>query len=114
MNILVAFIIFMVVYATGAPSNRASTKVAEVESNTPAAAAGLQVGDRVVAVNGTPATTFDQLSALIRVEPRPPDHGHRRSRRPDRDARPARDEKSAGSWIFGFVPGGRARVVSAR
>src|SRR5256885_6035355 len=66
MNILVAFIIFVIVYSTGAPSNHASTKVAMVERNTPAAAAGLQVGDRLLAVDGRKATTFDQLSKLIR------------------------------------------------
>ena len=51
-NILVAFIIFFVVFMTGAPSQTPTTKVGQVESNTPAAAAGLRAGDRVVAVNG--------------------------------------------------------------
>jgi regulator of sigma E protease len=104
MNILVAFIIFLVVYATGAPSNSASTKVAQVESNTPAAAAGLQVGDRVVAVNGHKAATFDQLSARIRSS-----HGRPITVTVDRGGRivklgPRATVKQQGKWIFGFVP----------
>src|SRR6185437_7302800 len=66
MNILVAFVIFMIVYATGAPSNNlASTKVAQVEANSPAASAGLQVGDKVVAVDGKPTPTFDTVRTRI-------------------------------------------------
>src|SRR5258708_7777408 len=69
MNILVAFLIFLIVYATGAPSNTASTKVGEVESNTPAAKAGLQVGDRAGAGNCPAAKTFERLSERIRARP---------------------------------------------
>jgi regulator of sigma E protease len=104
MNILVAFIIFMIVYATGAPSNRASTKVAQVESNTPAAVAGLQVGDRVVAVNGHAAATFDRVSTLIRSS-----HGRPITVTVDRGGKlvklgPRATEKVGGRWVFGFVP----------
>jgi regulator of sigma E protease len=110
MNILVAFIIFMIVYATGAPSNSASTKVAQVESNTPAASAGLQVGDRIVAVNGHAAATFDQLSARIRSS-----HGRPITVTVDRGGRivklgPRATVKQQGKWIFGFVPA--ANLVS--
>jgi regulator of sigma E protease len=65
-NVLVAFVIFFAVFATGAPSQQASTKVGKVERNTPAAAAGLKAGDRVVAVDGRSARTFDAVSKLIR------------------------------------------------
>lgn len=103
-NILVAFVIFLIVYATGAPSNRASTKVAQVESNTPAAIAGLQVGDRVVAVDGHAAKTFERVSTLIRSS-----HGRAITVTVDRDGRlltlgPRATEKINGRWIFGFVP----------
>jgi regulator of sigma E protease len=50
-NILVAFLIFTIVYATGAPTGNATTRVGEVERNTPAATAGLKADDKVVAVN---------------------------------------------------------------
>ena len=67
MNILVAFIIFFVVFMTGAPSRRPTTRSARSRANTPAAAAGLRAGDRVVAVNGKAAATFDGVSKLIRA-----------------------------------------------
>ena len=104
MNILVAFLIFLVVYATGAPSNTASTKVGQVESNTPAAKAGLQVGDRVVAVNGHAAKTFDRVSELIRSS-----HGRPITVTVDRGGQivklgPRATKKVGSRWIFGFLP----------
>ncbi len=110
MNILVAFLIFLIVYATGAPSNAASTKVAAVEPNTPAAAAGLQPGDRLVAVNGHTANTFDRASALIRAS-----HGRPITVTIQRAGRtlklgPKATIKQNGRWIFGFQPA--ARLVS--
>ncbi len=66
-NVLAALVIFFAVYSTGAPSQNASTKVGEVETGMPAAAAGLLVGDRIVAVGGHAATTFDRVSQLIRA-----------------------------------------------
>jgi len=104
MNILVAFIIFVIVYSTGAPSSRASTKVAQVESNTPAFSAGLHVGDRVVAVNGHGAATFERVSSLIRAS-----HGRQITVTVNRGGKlvklgPRATEKVDGRWIFGFVP----------
>jgi regulator of sigma E protease len=66
MNVLVAFLLFFAVYATGAPSQNPSTRVAQVQSNSPAAAAGLRPGDRIVAVDGRPTSTFDEVSKAIR------------------------------------------------
>jgi regulator of sigma E protease len=110
MNILVAFIIFVIVYSTGAPSSHASTKVALVESNTPAATAGLQVGDRLIAVNGHKAATFERLSKLIRSS-----HGRPITVTIDRGGDvltlgPRPTKKVNGRWIFGFVPS--AQLVS--
>jgi len=104
-NILVAFILFAFVYATGAPDpNRASTKVGAVERETPAFAAGLLVGDRIVAVNGHAARTFERVSSLIRSS-----RGAPITVTVDRDGRevvlgPRRTINSDGRWIFGFVP----------
>ena len=110
MNILVAFLIFLVVYATGAPSNTASTKVGQVESNTPAAKAGLHVGDRVVAVDGHAAKTFERVSELIRSS-----HGRPITVTVDRGGQivklgPRATEKVGGRWIFGFVPAAALRT----
>ena len=110
MNIVVAFIIFAIVYSTGAPSSRASTKVGQVESNSPAAKAGLQVGDRVVAVDGRAATTFDRVSQLIRSS-----HGKPITVTVDRGGHtvtlgPRATVKSGNRWIFGFIPAAELRT----
>ena len=104
MNILVAFLIFLAVYATGAPSRTRSTEVAQVQANTPAAAAGLRPGDRIVAVDGRRTDTFAQLSRTI---------GGSRGRaitvtveRAGRNVTlgPGRTIEEHGRWIWGFVP----------
>jgi regulator of sigma E protease len=104
MNVLVAFVIFFAVYATGAPSSTPSTEVAQVEANSPAAAAGLLAGDRIVAVDGRPTRTFTRVSTLIRAS-----HGRPITVTVDRDGRkltlgPRRTISSHGRWVWGFVP----------
>jgi regulator of sigma E protease len=65
-NVAVAFVILFAVFAiSGGPSNQASREVFAVTSGTPAAAAGLQPGDQIVAVNHRPTSTFAQVSHLI-------------------------------------------------
>ena len=66
-NLLFAFVAFAVVlaiYGQRVPSDLA--KVGAVMPNMPAAAAGLQSGDVITAVDGTPITTWDELSNAIR------------------------------------------------
>jgi regulator of sigma E protease len=111
MNILVAFLIFVIVYATGAPSNnQASTKVAQVEANTPAASAGLQVGDRVIAVDGKPTPTFDRVRTRIGASDGRPivvtvnRHGRTVT------LPPRATERNGDRWVFGFLPA--AQLVS--
>jgi regulator of sigma E protease len=105
MNILVAFAILFVVFAvSGGPSQRPSLDVGAVESGTPAAAAGLQPGDRIVAVNGRRVSTFDKASHLIRSS-----HGREVTLSVLRDGKrvavgPHRTVKLDGRWIFGFEP----------
>ena len=66
-NILVAFAILFVVFAvSGGPSQRPSLEVGAVEGGTPAAATGLQPGDRIVAVNGREVSTVEADAHLIR------------------------------------------------
>jgi regulator of sigma E protease len=105
-NIVVAFaLLFFVFVISGGPSSRGATaEVAAVESGTPAAAAGLQPGDRIVAVNGRPATTFAAASGLIRAS-----RGRQVTLSVLRDGRrvavgPRRTVKLDGRWIFGFEP----------
>ena len=109
-NVLVAFVIFTVVYATGAPTQLPTTKVAAVEVNTPAAAAGLRVGDKVVAVDGHPTQTFDAASERIRSS-----DGRPITLTVERGGRtltlgPRKTIRLGGRWIWGFVPA--AKLVS--
>jgi regulator of sigma E protease len=107
-NVLVAFLIFFVVYVSGAPTGNPTAKVASVSQGSPAAAAGLHEGDRIVAVNGHAATTFEQISKRIRAS-----HGKPITVTVVRDAHevtlgPKPTMKSGGRWIWGFVPGLRS------
>jgi regulator of sigma E protease len=108
-NVLVAFVIFFAVFSTGAPTGDPSTEVGAVEQNTPASSAGLQAGDKVVAVNGVRTSTFDAVSKRIRAT-----HGGAVTVTVVRDG--ARVElrgktiEQNGRYIFGFVPA--AKLVS--
>ena len=66
-NVVIAFAILFVVFAvSGGPTGRPTTRVGSVEAGTPAAAAGLQAGDRIVAVNGEQTRAFGAVSRLIK------------------------------------------------
>jgi regulator of sigma E protease len=109
-NVIVAFAIFFGVFVAGAPTGNPSTTVGAVETNTPAAAAGLHVDDKVVAVNGVAASTFAQVSHRIRAS-----HGGPITLVVVRDGRrvtlgPRRTVLQGGHYIWGFVP--TAKLVS--
>jgi regulator of sigma E protease len=113
-NVAVAFVIFFAVFTiSGGPSQQATAEVSSVTSGTPAAAAGLQPGDRVVAVNGRPTAAFDSVSRLIRSS-----HGGKVTLIVLRDGRrvvigPGRTIKRDGRWIFGFTPTAKLVPYSA-
>ena len=104
-NVVIAFLILFFVFAvSGGPSQRASATVARVEAGTPAAAAGLRQGDRVVAVDGSAIGTFDDAARLIRAS-----HGSAVTLTVVRGGRrvtvgPRRTVRRQGRWIFGFSP----------
>jgi regulator of sigma E protease len=103
-NVLVAFLLFFAVYATGAPSSTPSTEVAQVEAHTPAAAAGLEEGDRIVAVNHRRTRTFGRVSTAIGAS-----RGRPITVTVERDGRtltlgPRRTINKNGRWVWGFVP----------
>jgi regulator of sigma E protease len=54
-----------------APDNAATTRIEEVLADTPARAAGLRAGDRVVAVNGSPVTARQFLDMIADSKGRP-------------------------------------------
>lgn len=62
MNIAIAIAIFFVAGLTGSP--RGLTIITAVQPHSPAAAARLHAGDRIVAINGRRVTYFDQLRAI--------------------------------------------------
>jgi regulator of sigma E protease len=102
-NIVVAFLILFLLFAvSGGPSDRPSADVAAVTSGTPAAAAGLQPGDHIVAVNGHPLARFDTAQREIRAS-----HGRKITLTVLRNGRrvtvgPHRTIKVDGHWVFGF------------
>jgi regulator of sigma E protease len=104
-NVVIAFLILFLVFAvSGGPSDRPSTKVDSVSAGTPAAAADLRAGDRIVAVDGRPTRTFAGVSHLIRssqggaVTLTVIRHGRRTS------VGPQPTIFRQGRWIFGFTP----------
>ncbi len=102
-NVAVAFAILFLVFAiSGGPSNQATREVFSVTSGTPAAAAGLQPGDHIVAVNGRPTSTFDAVSSSITSSRGRPvtltvlRNGRRAT------VGPRKTVKVDGRWRFGF------------
>lgn len=104
-NVAIAFVILFAVFAvSGGPSQHASPTVASVKAGTPAAAAGLRAGDRVVAVNGRPTHTFAEAAHLIRAT-----QGGPVTLTVTRGGRhvlvgPRRTILLDGRWVFGFQP----------
>jgi regulator of sigma E protease len=103
-NVLIAFVLFFVVYATGAPSSTPSTEVAQVQAHTPAAAAGLEEGDRIVAVDHRRTRTFGHVATAIGSS-----RGGPITVTVERDGEtltlgPRRTVNKNGRWVWGFVP----------
>ena len=67
MNLLLPVLAFMLVLWVGVP--RATSVVGMVERGSPAEAAGLLPGDRVVRVDGEPVTWWQQVSGAIAEAP---------------------------------------------
>lgn len=65
MNLIVAAALFMVVYMVG--REETAPIIGQVVAETPAARAGLQVGDRIVEINRTPVSSYDQVLTAVRL-----------------------------------------------
>src|SRR5918992_2506702 len=64
-NLLLAVLLLMVVFLFyGVPV--VSTQIGSVEKGSPAELAGIQRGDRIVAVNGQPVDSWERLSGAIK------------------------------------------------
>ena len=68
MNILLALVIFVVMYVAGAPEPKdAAVMIASVKPGSPAGAVGLEPGDLILAVNGQETKTTQQVSQITRA-----------------------------------------------
>ena len=89
-NYLVAFAIIAALYATHGFLDLSTTRV-QVLPGRPAAAAGMRTGDRVVAIDGAPIGSFNDLMRELRKADAPPDRRfevQREGRREALDVRP--------------------------
>jgi regulator of sigma E protease len=67
-NLVFAIVVLGLLFATvGRPHTPAV--VGEVQQDSAATAADLQPGDRIVAVDGEPLASFEQLQSIVRVQP---------------------------------------------
>jgi membrane-associated protease RseP (regulator of RpoE activity) len=62
--IIFVVLVFMVLSFNGQP--QLSTTFHDVAKGSPAAAAGIEAGDRVVSIDGTPISSWDQLGEVVR------------------------------------------------
>ncbi len=68
MNILLAIAIFWGINFHQGKIVRETTEIGYVQEETPAARAGLRAGDRVVRINDTPVTNWDQILSDLYIE----------------------------------------------
>ena len=113
MNLVAAFLILMFVAATGKPQPAEPVPaVAAVIKGSPAVAAGLQAGDRIVTVDGTPVRSFSDVRSAIEGSNGSPitivvkRDGQRVALPPERPYR------SDGRWLYGFQPDVRYHTTS--
>ena len=102
-NLVFAILLLAVVYMIGIPS-AASRRVDAIESNTPAARAGLRSGDTIVAVNAMPTRTFARVRDAIQAS-----HGGALVLTVDRQGQrttlpPVRPTKEGNRYVVGFHP----------
>lgn len=72
-HLVIAFVVLVGLYALLAlPTGEVSTEVAVVFEDTPAAAAGLEPGDRVVGVADVRSSEFEELRSELRARPGEP------------------------------------------
>lgn len=69
MNVVLAWILYSLTTWQGGLSKLEGTTLTMVAEDSPAARAGLAVGDRIVAVGGTEVTDWGELTRIIRASP---------------------------------------------
>lgn len=76
MNVLLAMVLFTIIYTSGDPVTDTRSLVGEVIPGSPAAAAGLRAADMIVAVNGQPVTRFSEVVTLVNQEAQADNNQH--------------------------------------
>ena len=105
-NLLFAFVLFAALFMIS--TTRSTNVIARVESGSPAAAAGLHAGDRIVSVAGTRVKP-DDISHAIRGTERPAVPARRRPPRPPGRRSGRRSARiSDGVYRIGIAIEGRA------
>jgi len=70
MNILLAILVFsIVVFIRGVPEGSTDPVVVELEQGLPAAEAGIQVGDRILHIDGQSISTWEEMTRIIHNKP---------------------------------------------
>jgi regulator of sigma E protease len=111
-NSVFAIGLLALVYAIGVPMLIPTREVDVVGKGTPAAAAGLQPDDRIVAVNGKRTPTFESIRHQITSS-----DGKEIAVTVRRDGKtitlpPKHTIRSASGWIYGFNPAGVVNLKS--
>jgi regulator of sigma E protease len=68
MNVLLAISIFSMIHYLRGMDSMATTEIGYVQQGSPAGEAGLRAGDRVLSVNGTPVSTWEQFQQEVYIE----------------------------------------------
>jgi len=68
-NFFTAVILFAVLFMAGIPVANDSTVIGAVSAGQPAEAAGIETGDRVLAIDGDEVSTWDQMAERIHKSP---------------------------------------------
>jgi regulator of sigma E protease len=102
-NLVFAIVLLAAVYMIGIPSD-ASTRVADVQANSPAAASGLRAGDEIIGINRVPVNDFRDVRDGIRNSGGRPLVLSVLRRGEYVELKPARAKKDNGVYALGFHP----------
>ena len=103
-NILIALALPAVAYLIGAPGDTSRT-VKAVKENTPAASIGLRPKDTIIAINGGPTPSFQELSDAIRGSKGKPVTVTVVRNHTVRVLGPVKTKEIGGHYALGFEPG---------
>ncbi len=68
MNLMLGFLIFVVVFAGFGHPSQTGWEIRSVVDESAASAAGLQPGDRIIAIDGQPVGAFDLFTSTVRAQ----------------------------------------------